>query len=70
MRTYVIRLQEPRPGDDGELHGVAEDISTGRQVRFSNGAQLLEVFMSRDRAETDRERSGQKFDRNPEDLIR
>lgn len=47
MRTYVVRLQEPRPGEDGEPHGVAEEIATGRQTRFASGSQLLEIFTPR-----------------------
>ncbi|MGN6723439.1 MAG: hypothetical protein ACTHJM_12585 [Marmoricola sp.] len=46
MRTFVVRIQEPRPADGGSdaLHGVVEEIATGRQVRFTNGTQLLEIF--------------------------
>lgn len=50
MRTYVVRIQEPRPSEDGGdgLHGVAEEIATGRQVRFASTAELLKVFGPQD----------------------
>jgi len=50
MRTYVVRIQEPRPSGDGSdgLHGVAEEIATGRRVRFASTAELLKVFGPQD----------------------
>ena len=48
MRTYVVRIAEPSldQGGTDSLRGIAEEIETGRQVRFVNGNQLLEVFAS------------------------
>lgn len=45
MRTYVVRIQDARTGDQPDaLRGVADEIATGRQVTFTTGAQLLRLL--------------------------
>lgn len=46
MRTYVVRVQDSRTTDSdaGALHGVADEIATGRRTAFSTGEELLDLL--------------------------
>jgi len=43
MRTYVIRLREPRPeeGPAELMRGFVEDVTTGQRATFTDATQLL-----------------------------
>lgn len=46
MRTYVVRIHESRDDEGDALRGVAEEIATGRRMRFASSTQLLKALKS------------------------